>query len=330
MGDIILLYMIYTTDLDSMKYLWVYTYPIVLLYFQKNNNGIYWFTFFLIMLIAAPMQSFIEIKLSSFQVMYIGVVLSVAGMIVYFYQIKMNEARDLILQQQYMLKEFNIELERQVKDLKEKDNLLTLQAKQAVMGEMISMIAHQWRQPLSTITLQISNYQFKQLLGKDNKEREIDKTLNEISDTIMYLSDTVDDFQTYFHPGKEISEIEIHELVQRAINFALPRVKESEVEIVFEKNDDDMMIRTYINEVIQVILNIINNAIDALGEAHIVKPKILITLEFKEKSINLKIKDNANGIDDESMERIFEPYFSTKGKNGTGLGLYMSQMVQHL
>ena len=75
------------------------------------------------------------------------------------------------------------------------------------MGEMISMVAHQWRQPLSTVTLQISNLQFKKLLGGGVSEGEMDKTLEEISNTIMYLSDTVDDFQTYFHPDKELDEI---------------------------------------------------------------------------------------------------------------------------
>ena len=84
---------------------------------------------------------------------------------------------------------------------------------------------------------------------------------------------------------------------------------------------------TYINEIIQVILNILNNAIDALNEAKRVKPKILITFEDEYNWVLVKITDNANGIESKNLEHLFEPYFSTKGKNGTGLGLYMSQMI---
>ncbi len=320
------LFLVYVSEPSALKHIWLFTYPIILLYFQKKKNGIYWLAFTLSMLIIAPIQGFMEVKYSLFQVTYISVVLTIVSIIMYFYQFKMNEAKDLILKQQDMLRAFNIELAKQVEELKQKDQLLTAQSKQAVMGEMISMIAHQWRQPLSTITLQISNYQIKHMLNGYPNHREIDKTLSEISDTILYLSDTVDDFQTYFHPKKEITEIEVHELIQRAVNFVLPRVKESGVEIVQEISPE-IVIHTYINEIIQVILNILNNAIDALNEAHQKNPKILITIHATSDSVIVSIKDNANGIKNENIPHLFEPYFSTKGKNGTGLGLYMSQMI---
>ena len=320
------LFLIYVSEPSALKHIWLFTYPIVLLYFQKTKNGIYWLIFMIIMLIIIPIQSFVDVKYSFFQMTYISFVLMIVSVIIYFYQVKMDEARNLILQQQDMLRSFNVELAEQVSELKEKDQLLTTQSKQAVMGEMISMIAHQWRQPLSTITLQITNLHIKRALSKKIDEEEIDKTLREISDTIIYLSDTVDDFQTYFHPRKEVSKIEIHELIQRAINFALPRVDKSGIDIVLERIDD-IIITTYINEIIQVILNILNNAIDAFYEIDIKGPKILITLKCVNKSLLISIKDNANGIDEKNVEYLFEPYFSTKGKNGTGLGLYMSQMI---
>ncbi|MBU1927513.1 GHKL domain-containing protein [bacterium] len=345
---LLMVFIIYNSEPTQMKYTWLFTYPIVLLYFQKRSNGVYWFIFLLLMLITAPLQSFIEVKYSLFQVMYISTVLIVVSVIVFFYQFKMNEARDLILEQQEKLLNFNAELEKQVHDktaelvevnllleqkvkskieeLIQKDKILTVQSKQAVMGEMISMIAHQWRQPLSTITLQISNLELKRLLGESVKEEEISKTLSEISDTIIYLSETIDDFKTYFHPDKELVEIEVHELLEKAINFVLPRLKDGSAKIVVEKNEN-IMLKTYMNELLQVILNLLSNAIDVFSELKKIDGQIILNVEGDGESIIINVIDNAKGIDEENLPHIFEPYFSTKGKNGTGLGLYMSQMI---
>ncbi|MCX6077210.1 MAG: ATP-binding protein [Campylobacterales bacterium] len=344
----LLLAIIYTSAPEQMKHTWIYTYPIVLLYFQKKHYGSYWFVFLLFMIMIAPVQDFVEVKYSLFQVTYISVVLLVVSAIVRFYQIKMVEAKELILKQQNELLDFNAQLERQVKEktaallelnesleakveekaveLFQKDKLITVQSKQAVMGEMINMIAHQWRQPLSMITLKIANYQFEQLLNKGHKPRGIDKTLAEISDTIIYLADTINDFQTYFHPNKELNAIEVDTLLKKAVNFILPRVSDEAVKIIIEENEG-FIIHTYINEIVQVLLNLLNNAVDALKNSTQNEPKITIRTEELEDKLLIFVEDNANGISDENVAKIFEPYFSTKGKNGTGLGLYMSQMI---
>jgi len=287
----------------------------------------------LIMLFISPFQPFIETHYSLFQVVYISFVLIIINIIMYFYKQKMDESKELILRQQEELKIFNDELQKannllelKVNELLVKDKLISAQSKQAVMGEMISMIAHQWRQPLSTITLQISNLHFKKVLGKNISEEENDKVLSEISDNILYLSETIDDFQTYFRPNKERSTVEIHELLQKAINFALARTKELDIEIINTKYKD-LVISTYMNELIQVVLNLINNAIDAFIEKDKKGAKLSIHAEENSDTISIFIKDNADGISDENLPHIFEPYFSTKAKNGTGLGLYMSQMI---
>ncbi|WP_324172323.1 HAMP domain-containing sensor histidine kinase [Sulfurimonas sp.] len=320
------LFLIYIYEPSSLKHIWLFTYPIILLYFQNKKNSLYWLSVVTIILIIAPLQNFIEVKYSLYQVTYIAFVLIILSIIIYFYKINMDKAKKLILKQQDMLQKFNIELAGKLEELKAKDKLLTAQSKQAVMGEMISMIAHQWRQPLSTITLQISNYQIKQLMSENQQKREIDKTLIEISNTIMYLSETVDDFQTYFRPNKEILHIDVGKLIQKAINFSTPRAREVGVNIVLH-NTGNISIDTHINEVVQVILSILNNAIDALIEAKVKNPKIGIVYKNEENSIKISIEDNANGIDIKYIDKLFEPYFSTKGKNGTGLGLYMSQMI---
>jgi signal transduction histidine kinase len=342
------LFLIYVGEPEELKHLWLLTYPIILLFFQKKKNAIYWLSITFFLLLIAPVQTLIEIKYSGIQIIYIAAVLLVVSLIIYFYQIKMDEAKNKILEQQNLLRDFNSKLEKQVlektselrelneslekrvqnkiEQLIQKDKILTVQSKQAVMGEMISMIAHQWRQPLSTITLQISNLQFKSLLGQKVIQGEVDDALSRISDTIMYLSDTVDDFQTYFHPDKEVVEIEIHELLQKAVNFTLSRVKDRGID-AFVVKDDDIYIKTYVNELIQIVLNILNNAIDAHNETNFKDPFIKVSVKKMGSNIWIYIVDNAGGIEEENLPKLFEPYFSTKGKNGTGLGLYMSQMI---
>jgi len=315
------LFLIYSSEPDALKHVWIYTYPIILLYLQNKMDAIYWVVITLFFLLTAPLQPFVEVSYSFFQVSYIGVVLIIMSIIIQFYKLKMDEARGLVLTQQVLLK-------KQIEELVQKDQLLSTQSKQAVMGEMIEMIAHQWRQPLSTVTLNISNLQVKKLLGNKIEEKALDKALEDISDTVVYLSSTIDDFQTYFRPIKELSDIEVHELIQKAVNFVLPRLKNTKIYIeVDNPNKKEIYLKTYMSELIQVILNIVNNAIDALIITNLQNPNIVISVEEKRESIVIIIKDNAGGIKEEDIAKIFEPYYSTKGKNGTGLGLYMSQML---
>jgi len=217
-------------------------------------------------------------------------------------------------------------VEERTKELLRQDNILTAQSKQAVMGEMIRMIAHQWRQPLSTITLQISNLEISRMMGRVVDKKQEEDTLRQISDTIIYLSDTIDDFQTYFRTDKESTSIEVHELLQKVVNFAIPRIEAREIDLKIKKSKN-IYVNVYINELVQVILNIVNNAIDSFKGVQ--RENKFIDLYAKEKGdrVEIYITDNGCGILEENLAKLFEPYFSTKGKNGTGLGLYMSQKI---
>ena len=228
------------------------------------------------------------------------------------------------------LREINEGLEeivtQKVEELIQKDEILTIQSKQAVMGEMISMIAHQWRQPLNMITLSISNLQIKQMMNQRIDETVLNKTLNDINETIGYLSETVDDFKTYFHPAKEIEVVKLDDLLSKSINFVLPRVKLENINIEITK-PSDIELKVYSNELIQVLLNILNNAIDAYEGKDLRRKTIDIYAIQRKEIVYIFIRDKAGGIAEENLSKLFEPYFSTKGKNGTGLGLYMSQMI---
>ena len=217
-------------------------------------------------------------------------------------------------------------LEKTVHELVEKEQIMQVQAKQAVMGEMMSMIAHQWRQPLSTITLQISNLQIERLVGNNISENKMDEILSNISDRIIYLSETVDDFQTYFAPNKKTTEIGVIDLIEKVLALDIARIETSDVKIDIDI-EEQIALDIYMNELIQVLLNILNNALDAFESSEKENKEIKISSRIENDYVYISIEDNAGGIKKEYLEKIFEPYFSTKGKNGTGLGLYMSNMI---
>ncbi len=316
---LLFLFLYYRFSPESLKFIWLFSYPIVVLYFQEKKYAKYSMSFVIGMILLGPIQPFILIGFSMFQAVYISVVLAVISVIITFYQNRMDDARALIFEQQEQLQE-------QVDELTCKDKLLSVQSKQAVMGEMISMIAHQWRQPLSTVTLTVSDIQLKKMLGTEVSEEQMVRSLQEISDTVVYLSDTIDDFQTYFNPNKNITQGNIDDVIHKVLNFIQARVKGTKIVIEYKNKNRDI-IDMYQNELIQVILNIMNNAVDAHLEVKKEHPTIALYVRNLETELELIIKDNAGGIEAEKLEKIFEPYYSTKGKNGTGLGLYMSQMI---
>lgn len=312
-------FLFYVSDLCDLKFVWIFLYPLILLNIQSEQNVKYWFLLMVVSLLIVPYQDFIEVSFTKEQMLYIIVVFIVESLVVYFYHTKMSDATNTNVSQRK-------KLEYKLEELMKKDKMLSTQSKQAVMGEMMSMIAHQWRQPLSGVTLQISNLQFERMLGNDISDEKMEKTLNSISDTLVYLSNTVDDFQTYFHPKKTKSKVEIHEVLNKAINFAKARVESNKIDIKVSKGQDINII-TYENELIQIILNLINNSTDALIQTDGEELKIDIDVEDFCEYIEIYVKDNGTGISKENMDKIFEPYFSTKDKNGTGLGLYMSQII---
>jgi len=190
------------------------------------------------------------------------------------------------------------------------------------MGEMMSMIAHQWRQPLSAISATSANLALKAKLGTlDNKTTE--ELSKKISQLAQHLSTTIDDFRNFFRPNKELVETNFTELVKSVFVIMEPSIERKKIELHQElKSSESFM--TYPNEVKQVILNLLKNAEDVLMEKKIEHPRISIESEANV----LRVKDNAGGVPEEIIEKIFDPYFSTKGKkDGTGLGLYMSKTI---
>jgi C4-dicarboxylate-specific signal transduction histidine kinase len=151
-------------------------------------------------------------------------------------------------------------------------------------------------------------------------------SLDDISDKIIYLSDTIDDFQTYFRPDREVTTITLYELFDKVNTLVAARLEASDVSIHMIRNED-IELKVYINELIQVLLNLVNNSIDALESVDRLQKNVYLYAKLENDRVNIYVQDNGCGIIEKNIQHLFEPYFSTKGKNGTGLGLYMSQMI---
>ncbi len=213
-----------------------------------------------------------------------------------------------------------------ITDIKEKDKQLLQQSKLAQMGEMISMIAHQWRQPLSAISATTNNLSLKLMINDIDKENFLEE-LSLISGYTQHLSKTIDDFRKFFKETKEKERVMLKELVTETLQIALVSLKNKNINLITEYNCDKPIL-TYTSEVKQVLLNFIKNAEDVLLEREIKNPKITIITKNDDTSHILVIKDNAGGIPEKIIDKIYEPYFSTKlEKDGTGLGLYMSKKI---
>ncbi|MDY3200726.1 MAG: ABC transporter substrate-binding protein [Arcobacter sp.] len=232
---------------------------------------------------------------------------------------------------QRKLAELNLNLEERIKEELQKNHeqkaIMFQQAKLAEMGSMMNMIAHQWRQPLNNISLIVNT-----IIIKHKKENLSTETLNNLKinfkQQIDYLSNTIDDFQNFFKPKKDKEFFVLKEVILSTYNLIKPIFESNRIKFNFYSNISDVTYYGYKNELYQVILTIFNNSIDAFKENDYLNKTVDVTLEENEKNLIIKVKDNAGGIKDELLEKIFDLYFSTKTKeNGTGLGLYISKTI---
>ena len=210
--------------------------------------------------------------------------------------------------------------------LAHKDELLAKQSRFAALGEMISMIAHQWRQPLTGMGMSVNNLLLDVELGELN-EKNLQKKLERISTQISYLSNTIDNFKNFFKPTLKSQVVEIKKLIEDACSIIESSLKSSGI-IIDIYIDETLTLSTKKNDLTQIVLNLIQNSMDAYKEVDMKVKKIEITVLGDSKHVSIIVKDYAGGIPSEILENIFDPYFSTKdAKNGTGLGLYMSKMI---
>ncbi|MCT7614789.1 sensor histidine kinase [Aliarcobacter butzleri] len=220
----------------------------------------------------------------------------------------------------------SLKVQQGIEQAKQKDKKILEQAKLARIGSMISMIAHQWRQPLS----QLSGILME--LETTTRFKKVDNNyiLNAIDKSdkmIEFMSNTIDDFRNFYKPDKRKEDFYVSNACKKAINIIDATLENLGINLILDIKDDKKIFG-YPTEFSQVILNIISNAKDILIERNIKNPKIEINIESKGVLSIITIKDNAGGIEEKNLEQIFDPYYSTKDSSkGTGLGLYISKLI---
>ncbi len=230
------------------------------------------------------------------------------------------------------LRTLNNSLERRIKteveNSRKKDQIMFQQARLASLGEMLQNIAHQWRQPLGALTMIIQSFQSKFLSGKLTEEF-IDSRVDDAGVLAKNMSETLEDFRTFFDPNKSHKRFSIKKVIDKSIDLTKYQLEKEGVDVFFNMQED-IEIYGFENELTHVMLNLINNSKDALLENSIEEKQIRIIVKPTQNNVIITVIDNAGGIKNDIMTKVFDPYFTTKHKSvGTGIGLYMSkQMVE--
>lgn len=229
-------------------------------------------------------------------------------------------------------KELEERISIEIAKRRKQDQILIQQAKLASMGEMIEAIAHQWRQPLTSVAAALFNIQEAFEEGELDA-KYLDTLTGAAEKNIMFMSETIDDFRNYFTPTKEKVDFSIQKTLQNALSIVSAQMKAHNIDIHLEEKKE-VIVNGYPNEFTQVLVNILGNAKDAIDEKiekkGMKKGEGYIDLDIieQEKSVIITVKDNGGGILLEVKERVFEPYYTTKEQGkGTGIGLYMSKMI---
>ncbi len=237
-----------------------------------------------------------------------------------------------VAEQTHELREINKNLEQKVKEQLEQirisDATLYEQAKLASMGEMIGNIAHQWRQPLSVISTLASGTSFKQEYGSLTPQ-DIETNMDQIIIQTQYLSKTIDDFRDFIKGNQPKEKIDLKSLIEKTLSIVGASLKNNYIDIITDIQEN-LIIDGFENELMQAFINIINNSKDAFAiNTPENQPRFIFISATKiEDNVEIRIRDNAGGIDESILHRIFEPYFTTKHKfKGTVLGLSMTHKI---
>lgn len=216
-------------------------------------------------------------------------------------------------------------------ELESQQKFILQQSKLSTMGEMIAMIAHQWRQPLNGMSVLLQEVEIKKEMNV-LESKDIDFAIINIKNILNYMSQTINDFRDFFKPTKAKTEFNLFDVINQSFKLSEVRLSDRGIDfkvIDISKSDIECFkLVSFESEIKQVFINLINNSIDAFGKKEIEKKEIIVNLKCGEKLISINFIDNAGGIDKQILENIFEPYSSTKEEqHGTGLGLYLSKMI---
>lgn len=230
-------------------------------------------------------------------------------------------------------KDLEAEVNKILAEKQAQEETLKQQSKMATMGEMISSIAHQWKQPLTATASIVNTIKMTEQCNETPNQVYLDY-MEKIDKQIEFMNETIRDFSNFFKPHKVSESFNVSSLMQSVEKLLSAQYAEAKIDLITEFEDEEIMLKSFKNELIQVLINILNNAKDAVNEK--LEAKLLaegsgwvkMKMFKKESHIIITIEDNAGGIPPKILPNIFTPYFTTKSADkGTGIGLYMSQNI---
>ena len=319
---------------NHLNILWVVSAPILIFFFLNRAGGTIMFVmvcfFILYLLMTGYPYTVAE---------YVTLIAAflITTFVMYTYErVKETEKRRLVRYNQELKQKvaqktkkliyFNAALqqrvETEVNQRLAQEQMLLRQCRMASMGEMIDSIAHQWRQPLMNINAILLNID---RVSEGKHQKYLTRKINELSDLTTHMSQTIEDFRGLFAPKKQKQQFDAHTTLRMVLKLMSGTLKEVDIQV---QNPYRVSIYGYKNELIQVLIILLDNAKEALETREINKKKIYITIHEKSDTLWLEINDNARGIALEHLEKIFNPYYTTKNKSGgTGLGLYIAKII---
>ncbi len=237
-----------------------------------------------------------------------------------------NQLKEKSIALEELNKSLEIRIKQEVDASRQKDRMLALQSRQAAMGEMLGNIAHQWRQPLNTINLIIFDMLEAHNHGELNNEY-LQHSYAEINKVVQSLSQTIDDFRNFFKPNKEKKVFDVIQVIEQSLSFTHSELNASNIKVSFNKNEQAFILG-YPNELMQTLISILNNAKEALTKTSPRKKHIQVECFQQQGKVFIKVCNNGGTISYEHLEKIFDPYYTTKPEGqGTGLGLYISKTI---
>ena len=261
-----------------------------------------------------------KFKQKTINILLIASILTIVLLIISIYISKILEKK---------FENYKTDINNYIDKNNKQQHILSQQSKMAAMGEMMGNIAHQWRQPLSVITTVATGMKLQKEFNSLDDE-SFNSAIDNITNSAFYLSDTIEDFRNFFRTDKNVTTFNINHAFEKV--FKLTNAQFKNHEIIFIKNIEKFNLHGFENEFIQVLINLLNNAKDALENKE--NPKLIFISTYKNEDIaTIKIADNAGGIDEKIIDKVCEPYFTTKHQSkGTGIGLYMTEeiIIKHM
>ncbi len=336
-----------------VKIVMIVSYIIVSLSFYVETNsivGISWFIILLIVVMFLTDKKFTFITLgfsilaiasiayinqekgyTILSTVYGSIPLFVSYIFLIFYEKRNQENQQILQKQNQRLFDLTNNLQElvdiEVEKNKKQSELLARQAQSAALGEMMDAIAHQWKQPLSVISIQVESLALLQEYGNGITTADINNTQEKVSSQVSHLINTIDEFRSFFRPNQKLVSANIYEIVNSTLLLMKDSLIQNSIKVEVS-GDKDIEIHCIPNEFKHIFINLINNSKDAFIENKIENRKINFHLEKQNNTNEIKISDNAGGIPEDIITDIFSSNFTTKSETtGTGIGLYLSKQI---